>query len=197
MELTSVIGSESVVFSVKAKRKYPVNHSIPVIFLASLWSVIPFIGVVVILVPLFRDGEVHFTSGRRHVTAGWDNLEPLLMPALTFGFFLTIGFLGLGAGLKALFSKGGYFAGTESRLIHHQNGKITSYQWEQFSGVMELDYEKGDLTLQLKTGTWKGEHRDEFVPDRLYLSGIPEVMEIEAICRKLIGENEPVPQSNA
>jgi hypothetical protein len=34
--------------------------------------------------------------------------------------------------------KGGYFVGTQVRLIHYQKGIIRSIDWEQFSGDIEV-----------------------------------------------------------
>jgi hypothetical protein len=34
---------------------------------------------------------------------------------------------------------------------------------------------------------------DRYVPDVVYLSGIPNVSEIEQICRRRIKENDPTP----
>jgi len=34
---------------------------------------------------------------------------------------------------------------------------------------------------------------DRFVPDVFYMTGIPDIHEIEQICRKRIRENDPTP----
>jgi hypothetical protein len=34
---------------------------------------------------------------------------------------------------------------------------------------------------------------DEYVPDTVYISGIPEVFRIERLCRMRIKENDPTP----
>ena len=34
---------------------------------------------------------------------------------------------------------------------------------------------------------------DRYVPDTLYITGIPHVFEIEQVCRKRIKENDPTP----
>jgi len=37
----------------------------------------------------------------------------------------------------------------------------------------------------------------QFVPDIVYISGVPNVLEIEKICRKRIKENDPTPANIA
>jgi hypothetical protein len=111
--------------------------------------------------------------------------------------FVLIGLGLVGAGVYQLFKKGGYFVGTPTRLVHYNNGKVRSIDWEQFSGDIEVKGTalKGNLELQLRTGRMVSSKNkpDRYVPDVIYLSGIPEVFKVEGICRKRIKENDPTP----
>lgn len=53
--------------------------------------------------------------------------------------------------------------------------------------------EKADITLQMRTGHMVSQKNgpSRYVPDSIYISGIPNGYEIEAICRKRIKENDP------
>ena len=83
------------------------------------------------------------------------------------------------------------------RLIHYHKGNIRSIDWEQFSGDIELsgNNQKGNISLQMRTGRMVSRKNgpDRYVPDVIYISKIPNVFEIEKICRKRIKENDPTP----
>ena len=124
-------------------------------------------------------------------------MEPLIFPAILIGVFVLIGLIILSAGLYSLFKQGGYFVGTPLRVISFQNGKIRSIDWEQFSGDITVrgDEIKGDLSLQMRTGKMVSSknNRSRYVPETIYLSGIPDVYQVEKICRTRIKENDPTP----
>ena len=96
-----------------------------------------------------------------------------------------------------MFRKGGYFVGTPLRLIHYYKGKMRSIDWEQFSGDIEVngDINKGSISLKMRTGRMVSRKNgpDQYVPDTIYMSKIPNAFEIERICRKRIKENDPTP----
>jgi hypothetical protein len=102
-------------------------------------------------------------------------------------------------GIYLMFKKGGYFVGTPTRFISFQKGKYRSVDWEQFSGDIQVtgDDQKGHITLGMRTGKMVSSKNgpDRYVPDELYISGIPDVFEIEQICRKRIKENDPTPSA--
>ena len=89
--------------------------------------------------------------------------------------------------------------GTTNRLVRYRKGIINTFDWEQFSGNMEINTKKGNISLQLRTGKMvsKKNSSDQFVPDVVYISGVANVLEIEKICRKRIKENDPTPANSA
>jgi len=101
------------------------------------------------------------------------------------------------AGLYSLFSKGVYFIGTPTRLVHCHRDTIRSIDWEQFSGDIEVsgNEQKGNITLGMRTGKMVSQKNgpDRYVPDKIYISGVQNIYEIEQICRKRIKENDPTP----
>jgi len=195
--LLTVIGDEKIEFSVKAKRAKPLKASIGLILFGTVWTAFTSIFVYAFFGPLFTGQEVHFTSNNVPTVAGPDNLEPLIFPAILIGVFLLIGLLMLGGGLFSIFKKGGYFVGTPLRLISFQNGKVRSIDWEQFSGDITVkgDEIKGDLLMKLRTVKMvSGKNNSRrYVPETVYISGIPEVYQVEKICRTRIKENDPTP----
>lgn len=195
--LLTVIGEEKIDFSVKAKRAKPVKSSMGVIFFGTIWTAFTSIFVYAFFGPLFFGEEVHFTSNNVPTVASPDNLEPLIFPAILIGVFVLIGLLMLGFGLFSLIKKGGYFVGTPFRLIRYENGNVRSVDWEQFSGDITVNGDEisGDLSLQMRTGKMVSSknNRRRYVPETIYLTGIPDVYEIEKICRLRIKENDPTP----
>ena len=197
--LRTVIGSEKKEFAVKAKHAHPGKMSLFMILFGTVWLLFTSIFVVAFLGPLFIGEEVHFESNGVPTVAGPDNLGPIVAPAMIIGFFVLVGVGMLAFGIYSLFKKGGYFIGTPTRLIHYQNGSVRSIDWEQFSGDIEVrgNEQNGNITLQLRTGRMVSSKNssDRYVPDTVYISGIPGVFEVERICRTRIKENDPTPVS--
>ena len=195
--MSSIVGSERKEFAVKAGRAHPLKKSLSVILFGTFWTAFTSIFVVAFLGPLFVGKEVHFESGGVPIVASPDNLEPILVPALLIGFFVLVGIAMLAWGFYLMFKKGGYFVGTSLRLIHYQNGRIRSIDWEQFSGDIEVKAKTriGNISLQMRTGKMVSRKNgpDKYVPNVIYISEIPRVFEIEQICRRRIKENDPTP----
>ena len=196
-QLESYIGSESKDFAVKAKHANPPKTSFFMILFGTVWLGFTSIFFFAFLGPLFQGKEVEFLTNDVPTVAGPGNLKPIIMPAVIIGIFILVGIIMLFAGVRLLFKKGGYFVGTPSRLISMDKGKYRSVDWEQFSGDIEVrgNEEKGHITLGMRTGKMVSSKNgpDRYVPDSLYISGIPNVFEIEQICRKRIKENDPTP----
>lgn len=193
------VGSENKDFIAKANRSKPLKESLALTLYGLVITICIGFITMAFLGPLFRGEEIHFEANGIPTVAGPDNLQPIIIPSFLLGFFILIAGGMLIRGVYLLFKKGGYFVGTPTRLIQEVNGTIRSIDWEQFSGDIEVkgNDQKGDIILQLRTGTvMKSRKGKEIqVPDTIYLSGIPNVFEIEQICRKRIKENDPTPPS--
>jgi hypothetical protein len=193
--LQSIIGNENIDFLVKAKRNQPVKNSFGIILFGTVWTAFVSIFVIVLLGPIFKGEEAHFKVDGVPTSASWENFRPMLTPTIIIGVFVLIGLGMLTWGFYSLFQRGGYFVGTNNRLIKYKKGMINTYDWEQFTGNMEINDRKGDISLQLRSGKMVSRKNkpDEFVPDVIYISGIADVLEIEKNCRKRIKENDPSP----
>ncbi len=191
-EFTSIIGAEKVDFSLKASRSKSIKESFSLI----RWGVglTGFVGLIgfVVLQPLFQttdlNAEISNIPKATFFDIGW-----MVFPAIIIGIFLLVGFGMLVSGVYSLFQGGGYFVATSTRLIHYFKGNVKTYRWEQFAGVAELNINRGDITLELRTGvTTKGrDGSSTFIPEVIYISGVRNVADIEFICRKRINENNP------
>jgi hypothetical protein len=196
-DLDAAIGSEKKDFAVKAGLAQPREKSISKIRFGVLWTAVSSIFVFTFLEPLLYGEEVHFELNGVPTVASPDNLDPILVPAIIIVVFMFIGIIMLYRGIHSLLKKGGYFVGTPVRLVHYQNGNIRSIDWEQFSGEIEFNgnADKGNISLQMRTGRMVSRKNgpDEYVPDFIYILEIPNVFEVEQICRRRIKENDPTP----
>jgi hypothetical protein len=195
--LRTVIGAERLDFAVKAQRAQPLKMSLGVLLFGIVWFLFSSVFVFVFLGPLFIGQEVHFTANDVPTVAGPGNLGPIIAPALIISIFVFVGIGMISWGIVLLTKKGGYFVGTTTRLISFQSGNIRSIDWEQFSGDIEIrgDNQKGDITLQMRSGKMVSQKNgpDRYVPDTVYISGIPDVFTVERLCRERIKENDPTP----
>ena len=200
-DLLTVLGSEKREFAVKAGRANPTKRSLFVIVFGLAWLGFSSIFVAAFLGPLFFGNEVHFESNGVPTVASPDNLGPIVVPALIIGVFVLIGLIAFLSGIYLLLKKGGYFVGTPTRLVHYHGGRVRSIDWEQFTGDIEVkgNAEKGNLALQLRTGRMVSNKNKpaRYVPDTIYMAGIPEPFKVEQVCRKRIKENDPTPAATA
>jgi len=199
IELRNVIDSEQTDFIVKSSRNYPKKKGITLLFFSLFWNAFVSIFVIAFIIPVIKGEEVHFKSNDVPTSGSLDNWEPILVPSLIIGLFVLVGIGMLIGALVQLMQKGGYFVGTETRLIKYRNGQIIAKDWEQFSGNIKMKNKSGlgDLELELRTGKMKSRDKgsDRFVPDIIYISGVKNVFEIEKKCRIRIKENDPTPKT--
>jgi len=195
--LRTVLGNETRDFVVKASRAQPLKASLFVLFFGIAWLLFSSIFVVAFLGPLFVGKEVHFMADDVPTVAGPGNLGPIIVPGLIIGLFVLVGIGMISWGITLLTRRGGWFVGTPARLVSCQGKDIRSIDWEQFSGDIEIsgDDQKGNLTLQLRSGRMVSQKSgsDRYVPDTVYLSGIPNPFQVERLCRRRIKENDPTP----
>lgn len=183
-------------FSVMADKKYHPNTSKFLFFLGLAWTAFSSIFVFVFIGPVLMGNESHFKVNGRPVVASFDNLAPLLMPSLIIGVFLLIGFGMLIYSIKMKAAKGGWFVGTQKRLVAYDGKSLRSIDWEQFNGnvTVEGDNVNGNVTLQMRTGRHVSRNkREEYVPDELNIIGIEGAFDIDRLCRQRIKENDPTP----
>lgn len=196
-ELSSSVSSENKDFIVKAGRIQPLKKSFSLILFGTVWTAFTSIFVFAFFGPLFLGQEVHFKANGVPAVAGPENLGPIIMPAIIIGVFALVGIGMLSWGIYSIFKKGGYFVGTPTRLVYFQNGNMRSIDWEQFSGDIKVsgNAQKGNISLQMRTGRMVSKENgpDRYVPDVIYISDIPNVFNVEQICRKRIKENDPTP----
>lgn len=196
-DLKKIIENENIDFSLKAKRRYPLNKSFTGIFFGIAWCAFISIFFIAFFGPLFKNEEVHFTANGIPVIANMENLSELLVPGLIIGLFAIVGLVIIFSSLYSLIQKGGYFVGTPTRMIQYRNGSFIITDWEQFTGSVKIKAKNnfGDLEYELRTGKTQTQKNkpDKFVPDIICISGIENIYDIEKKCKIRIKENDPTP----
>ncbi len=191
-ELQSIIGSERVDFVTFAKRKNARPISYAVFGLALPWLIITTFGVYVFFKPLFIGEDIHMETDGVVTTANLDNLEPIIVPGSILLVFFAIGILLFIWGLRYLLKKGGYYVGTETRIINYIDGEVMYLGWNEFTGNMELDLQKKTIVLEMHRGETRREKdgSEIFVHDTLDLIGVEDASEVDEKCRKRINESQ-------
>ena len=196
-EINNVLNGESPDFRVKANRNVPLKKAISELGASLFFLAFTIIFVVIFLMPIFMGEEAHITINDIPIVVGPENLISLIILALIIGAVVLASLRMTCRGFYSLLSKGAWHIGTAKRLIIYRRNNIRSIDWEQFSGNIEVNgnSQGGDISLYLRTGKMvsQGDWPDKYVPDVIYISGIPNVFEIEQICRKRIKENDPTP----
>ncbi|MEI6222363.1 MAG: hypothetical protein WCP97_06380, partial [bacterium] len=117
----------------------------------------------------------------------------LLFSGLFSGGFILVGVAMIVGGFYIYFKEGSWFVGTSKRLVEWRKNLLRSRDWEQFNGTVEVS--SNNLSLEMRTGRMQSRKNSspQYVPDRVYISGIEDAILIEGICRKRIQENDPTP----
>ena len=191
-EMLINIGSESKEFAVKSSRQLPVGSSLGRIAFGIVWLAFISVFIFLFLGPLFRGEPTTYLQNGKETTISIDNLKPALPIIIFLSVFVVIGLIVLIPAVISLFRRGGYFAGTPTRLLWYKKGTLKSMSWDQFTGVIVLkgSNKKGSISLEMKTGRMVSRKSgSSYVPDIVYILGIPAAYEIEQICRKRIEEH--------
>ena len=196
-ELNIAIGSESIEFAVKGSRTQSIRTSMSSIIFGTVWTAFTLFIASMFLGSVFNRNIISTITEMLASATGEDKKGIWFLLGF-FGLFLTIGIFMIAKGIIPLFKKGGYFVGTPTRIVNFKRGQLNSSDWEQFNGNITVrgNNKNGSITLEMRTGymvSQKGGSR--YVPNIVYISGIPNVYEIEQICRKRIKENDPTPSS--
>jgi hypothetical protein len=187
-DMLTVLAGEPTDFTIEGKSGGKASSTFLLLF-GSTWSLLTGALLYGFLHPLFTEGAVTFSLNEEMVTATPDNLTPLLLPGIFFGIFILIGLGFLLGGILALVKKPGYYAGTPTRLVHYEKGRIRTYDWQKFNGNLQVNSRKGTLMLELMTGHIN--RNGGYVPTRLYIKTKADVLEVERLIRQRVQAAKP------
>ena len=185
-DLVTVIGSEQVDFAVYAKRKRPKSYLTFIILFAFIGLILPGIGAMAFFVSVSNESTP--------IKA--DNSEPMSSTSL---LLILIVIIGVGYLISKMISrykkKRGHFVGTKSRMIYYFNGNIQYFDWTQFTGNIELNFNAKSISLEMRRKNYNAMNKepDNFVPETLHFTNVENLAEVERICRDRIKENDSFP----
>jgi hypothetical protein len=194
-ELNNILGGEISDFVVKAKRAIPLKMALAPLVFGIFWLAFTSIFLSVFIGPVLFGQEVHFESNGSPVTAGPNNLKPLIGIGVFIGVFLLVGFVIVGYGIRSLLAKGAWYIGTQKRMIIYQKNATRSISWEQFYSDIAVsgNNQDGSIALLMKTGEMVSQRSgpDRYVPGQINIVGIQDAFRIGEILRGRIKENNP------
>ena len=192
-ELSTILGGETQDFMIKAQKAYPSGQSMGMIGFGLFWTLFISVFWIAFFGPLFTGHEVHFKSNGVPVTAGPENMGPLLVPGLIIVIFTIIGITMLAGGFKMLGAPGPWFVATPTRLLVWTPNQLRTINWEDFDGNLSVDggRDNGTITIEMRSGHMVSQKNapDRYVPDKIYIVGVPNALALEELCRKRINEH--------
>lgn len=193
-ELNTFLSSENKEFAVYGRRARPIASSMSQLIFGIAW-----LGFMTFFLSFFFDsfsqgGIKQVISNINDANEG-NSQNSGIFVVILFGVFVLIGLYMLLAGVFSLMKRGGYFVGTPTRLVRFNRGKMMWDNWDQFNGNIEVsgNNNRGTITLEMRTGHKSFAKTNSYVPNIVYIHGVPGVYEIEQICRKRIKEHDPTP----
>ncbi len=191
IELHKSIGDEEIDFIVFAKRRLPRTFSYRIVLFGIIWLVFSsFITLIVVSTLLIESTNVQPIDKLGSLTLS--GLISLGTPGFIVMLFLLVGIAIVAGGVLLLFKKGGYFVGTENKIIRYLNGHTRYYNWDQFTGNVELNFKKKNISLEMRKGSIISidDLKNVLIRNYLHLSGIENAKEIDNKCRKRINESQ-------
>jgi len=193
-ELNIFLGSENREFTVYGRRARPIGSSMYQLIFGIVW-----LGFLTFFLSFFL--ESFSPGGIKQIISNMSNAEEGnpeqsgIVFLIVIIVFVLVGLYMLFSGLFSLMKRGGYFVGTPTRLVRFNRGKMMWDNWDQFNGCIEVsgNNNRGTITLEMRTGHKSFGKTNSYVPNIVYISGVPGVYEIEQICRKRIKEHDPTP----
>lgn len=189
-QLKSQLGDERISFFVKAAKEKSTKDSWSAIRWGLLWVAV--IGGIftAMVYELLLGKPTGLNIGDTRITVTPDDLSPLY-GFFTFGaFFVLPGFIVIGLGIYGFYRKGGYFLGTENRLIHLNSWKECSvYNWSEFQNKIDIYFTKnrGNLVFSLKEKIiTKKNGKKVKETESIGMAEINHAREIKAFCHEKI-----------
>ncbi len=97
-------------------------------------------------------------------------------------------------------SNGGYFIGTNQRIIHYLDNNIQSISWDELTGNSDVNIEKNSISLELRKGDTVriDTNTNSFIHSNLIIKNIKSLLlvgnlhEVAKICKRRAERNAPI-----
>lgn len=187
--LEEVVGNEKIVFFVKAKKEQPLKNIFSVFRFSIFWIFVISLIFYGFVWELFYGECTSISIDGTLTEVCPDDLSPLKWFFVIYSFFLSPGVIVGLLGFFGLFKSGGYYIGTESRMIRYSWGEVKSFPWEEFTDEIDAfgKPEDGNIIFKLKTGVYiTRNHRKVLSNTKINLGSILYAYEIKAYSRERI-----------
>jgi hypothetical protein len=194
-ELLIAIGSETKEFVVTGKRFRPLKGSLTQLIIGIIWvGGFLWIGYAMFY-PFGGAQETTVDPSLSNESLIDKIINQGILAYFIYALFLVPGIWNLTKTVIPLIKKGGIFVGTPKRLLNFRNGQLITYDWDQFIQKTNVTGNaiKGNLTLTRTTGYQTKRNQagmSYYIPYIVFMSGIPNVFEIEKICKQRIKESD-------
>ena len=152
-ELKSLLGEESISFFVKADKERTTKDLWSVIRWGLLWIIVVGGIFTSMVYELLLGKSTNLNIGDNNITVSPEDLSPLY-GFFTFGaLFVLPGLIVVGLGIYGFSREGGYFLGTQNRLLKINSWKeYSTHNWSEFLNETNIFFsnKKGNLILTLK-----------------------------------------------
>jgi hypothetical protein len=193
-EINISIGSEAKDFSVKSGPIQAYGKSFSNIIFGLTFLGFGYFILTFLPEEFFKGEAIRIIKESVSKTAATEESKGTVFVFILFLIMLFVGLYLMIPGFVKLFKSGGYFVATPSRLLNYRKGHMSSFDWGQFNGNIEVHgtNKRGSISLEMKTGYMitGGKGGSRYVPNEVYISSVAGIYEIEQICRKRIKEND-------
>jgi len=191
--MKEALGSEKIEFFVKAKKDQPLRNIFSVFQFSFLWILVISLIFYGFVWELFDGGCTSLMVDDVYTEVCPDDLSPLKGFFIFYGVFLSPGIIVGLLGIFGLFKSGGYYIGTESKLIRYSWNEVKSFPWEEFTDEIKVfgKNEDGNIIFKLKTGVYiTRNHRKVLSNTMINIGSILYAYEIRDYCRNRILETK-------
>jgi hypothetical protein len=195
LEIRGCLKDEPIDFTVKAAKIMPCKEAFAYFGTGLFLLAITGFLVGIFFGPIFSGEEIHFTILDVAVTAGPQNLSPLIAPAIIIGIFALAGIPIACFGLYYFIADGPWYIGTAKKIVMYRK-KIRTIGWSEFSEDIEIKgtAEKGDIILPMEAGWtpgWKSNWYGTYIGSKkkkIYITGIKDNIRLGEMIKKRINE---------
>ena len=189
-EIYNHINKSSIKFLVKCEKEQPVRNLISLIRGGLFWIFITGSIFSAFIYELFQGKPTSLFIWGEPVTVYPDDLSPLWGFFSFAALFMLPGFILILLGVFGFYRKGGYFIGSDDKIIKYNSWKeLSIYKWLDFTGEIDAFEEsgKGNFIFELKEkNKIKRNNKTIEKNKKLTIAGVNYFNEINMFCRNKI-----------
>lgn len=192
IKMENIISWEEKIFSLKAWREKPLSTWVSLIVFWIIWSIFIWVFAFMFLGSMINTETVIVNW----ITKAPEDVDFTFVIAVVWAFSLVWIWMII-YGIYGIMKKWWYFVWTQSRLVYYNKQELKSVAWDEFTKNLQVKWT--NVILELKS--WfivnSSDGRTErFVHHMMYISSIPNAIEIWEIIRKQIDKASNITETN-